>query len=184
MTDANLASILLGLSQVIGTVISSSLMDKAGRRFWLFTSALGMIVCLTVFGVYENYNMRGVGPSWMEYVGLSSIVLFSLSFALGEGNRFLSRFKLTLMLGPVPWLLIGEFFDNRAKGTCSSLCGTVNWGASFLLTFFLQQMFAGLGQDWTYWLFAILTAIVAIFEFVFLPETRGKSLDEIASQFQ
>lgn len=170
MTDANLASILLGLSQVVGTVISSSLMDRAGRRFWLMTSAVGMVICLTIFGVYENYNMRGVGPSWMEYIGLASIVLFSLSFALGEG--------------PVPWLLIGEFFDNRAKGTCSALCGTVNWGASFLLTFFLQQMFAGLGQDWTYWLFALLTAVVAIFEFVFLPETRGKSLDEIASQFQ
>ncbi len=105
MTDANLASILLGLSQVVGTVISSSLMDKAGRRFWLLTSAIGMIICLTIFGVYENYNIRGIGPSWMEYVGLSSIVLFSLSFALGEGKLddiwvLLKRFKRPCSLAP------------------------------------------------------------------------------------
>ena len=85
MTDANLSSILLGVTQVIGTLVSSSLMDKAGRRFFILLSTVLMVACLAVFGTYQNFVMRNAGPSWMEYVGLVSILLFSLSFALGEG---------------------------------------------------------------------------------------------------
>ena len=92
MTDANLSSILLGVTQVVGTVIASSLMDKAGRRFFILLSTVFMVICLTVFGTYQNFMKRDAGPDWLEYVGLVSVLLFSFSFALGEGNFILFLF--------------------------------------------------------------------------------------------
>ena len=100
MTDANLSSILLGVTQVIGTVIASSLMDKAGRRFFILLSTVFMVICLTVFGTYQNFMKRDTGLDWLEYVGLVSVLLFSFSFALGEGNFifFLFNFLYIILL--------------------------------------------------------------------------------------
>ena len=61
-------------------------MDRLGRRPLLFISSGAMIVCLTVFGTYQNYVRYDRDPDWMEYMGLSSIILFSFSFAIGEGT--------------------------------------------------------------------------------------------------
>ena len=80
--------------------------------------------------------------------------------------------------------MIGEFFDPRSKGFSSALCSTLNWGASFLLAYFVADINRALGQDWTYWMFAILASCVGVFEFFFLPETRGKTLEEISAQFE
>ena len=85
MTDSNLASILIGVAQMIGTCISTLLMDRLGRRPLLFISAAMMIVCLTTFGTYQNYVRYNRDPDWMEYLGLASIIGFSFSFAIGEG---------------------------------------------------------------------------------------------------
>lgn len=170
MTDSNLASIFIGIAQMAGTLISTILMDKLGRRPLLFVSAVMMIICLTTFGTYQNYVRYDRDPAWMEYMGLASIIGFSFSFAIGEG--------------PVPWLVIGEMFDARSKGFCSSVCATANWGASFLLAYFVADMNRAMGQDWTYWFFALCTAVIAVFEFFTLPETKGKSLEEIQAKFQ
>ena len=61
-------------------------MDKFGRRFLLLASCAGMVICLTVFGTYNHYVRYDRDPAWMEYLGLVSVLLFSLSFAFGEGN--------------------------------------------------------------------------------------------------
>ena len=199
---------LLGVTQIIGTLTATALMDKFGRRFLLLGSSIMMIIFLTVFGTYQNYVRYDRDPDWMEYMGLVSILMFSLSFSLGEGtivvpnrtcsNSDLSQFrpapivtcpnlfhpKSNRFSGPVPWLVIGEMFDARAKGFCSAVCATLNWGASFLFAYFVADMNKTLGQDWTYWLFAILTACVTVFEFFFLPETKGKTLEEIQAKFQ
>ena len=203
---------LLGVTQIIGTLTATALMDKFGRRFLLLGSSIMMIIFLTVFGTYQNYVRYDRDPDWMEYMGLVSILMFSLSFSLGEGTRNrtfsnsdLSQFrpdptqfclnshlpnpnlfhpKSNQFSGPVPWLVIGEMFDARAKGFCSAVCATLNWGASFLFAYFVADMNKTLGQDWTYWLFAILTACVTVFEFFFLPETKGKTLEEIQAKFQ
>ena len=164
---------------------ATALMDKFGRRFLLLGSSIMMIIFLTVFGTYQNYVRYDRDPDWMEYMGLVSILMFSLSFSLGEGtpNRYPKPY-FQPFLGPVPWLVIGEIFDARAKGFCSAVCATLNWGASFLFAYFVADMNKTLGQDWTYWLFAILTACVTVFEFFFLPETKGKTLEEIQAKFQ
>ena len=84
----------------------------------------------------------------------------------------------------MPWLVIGEFFDPRASGKSAAMCSAMNWGTSFLLTFFVADINRAFGQDWTYWMFAILTTAIGLFEYFFLPETKGKSLEEITALFQ
>ena len=78
---------LLGVTQIIGTLTATALMDKFGRRFLLLGSSIMMIIFLTVFGTYQNYVRYDRDPDWMEYMGLVSILMFSLSFSLGEGTR-------------------------------------------------------------------------------------------------
>ena len=125
-------------------------MDKFGRRFLLLGSSIMMIIFLTVFGTYQNYVRYDRDPDWMEYMGLVSILMFSLSFSLGESmstvpiktcpypdlsQSSVFQSKSNPFSGPVPWLVIGEMFDARAKGFCSAVCATLNWGASFLLPY-------------------------------------------------
>ena len=86
--------------------------------------------------------------------------------------------------GPVPWLIVGELFDARAKGFSASLCSTVNWGASFILAYFVADMNRVLGVDWTYWMFAMMAVGIGVFEFFFMPETKGKTLEEITADFE
>ena len=128
-----------------------------------------------IHGISFNSYVQFIILPWRRYQTVSIQTCPSPNQSQSKSNPF---------SGPVPWLVIGEMFDARAKGFCSAVCATLNWGASFLFAYFVADMNKTLGQDWTYWLFAILTACVTVFEFFFLPETKGKTLEEIQAKFQ
>ena len=115
---------LLGVTQIIGTLTATALMDKFGRRFLLLGSSIMMIIFLTVFGTYQNYVRYDRDPDWMEYMGLVSILMFSLSFSLGEGsivvpnracsNSDLSQFRPTpIVTCPNP--VLSQFTPPQSK---------------------------------------------------------------------
>lgn len=162
--DPKLATIIVGVVQVVVTYISSTVVDRVGRKVLLLLSASIMGLCLAILGLYfclkKGDDVSGIG--WLPLLCVTVyIVMFSLGF------------------GPLPWLMMGEVFAPNVKGAASSIAVCTNWTLTFVVTFSFGKLVDGLGEDWTFWLFAIICGIATIFIYYLVPETKGKTLSDI-----
>lgn len=89
-----ICTIIVGVVQVVMTVASALLIEKAGRRILLLQSSVVMGLCLVMLGVYFQLKEGGSDVENISFLPLGSVVLFIVSFSLG--------------LGPLPWLLMGN----------------------------------------------------------------------------
>lgn len=164
--DPALATIIIGVMQVLATVVSVMVVDRLGRRILLLASALMMALCTIALGIYfhlkdqDEANVTNLG--WLP---IAAMCIFIVMFSFG--------------FGPVPWLMMGELFAQDIKGFAAALAGTTNWLLAFLITKTFTSLRVSLGSGGTFWLFSGLTILGAVFVFMFLPETKGKSLAEI-----
>lgn len=161
-----LATIIIGVMQVVATFVSTVIVDRVGRRILLLISDSVMALCTLALGIYfylqddNAENVKNLG--WLPILAL---VVFIICFSLG--------------LGPVPWLMIGELFAPDVKGIGASLNGTLNWVLAFVITKTFVNLTAALGSGGTFWLFSGLSVLGTIFIFFVVPETKGKTLNEI-----
>ncbi|XP_054731972.1 facilitated trehalose transporter Tret1-2 homolog isoform X1 [Anastrepha obliqua] len=169
--DENLSTIVVGIMQFIATFVSTIVVDKLGRRLLLLTSAIIMALSTFAMGIY--FYMQSQNPAsvvslgWLPVVSLCVfIVLFSLGF------------------GPVPWLMMGEVFAADIKGVAGSIAGTTNWILAFIVTKTFKDLKESMGSGQTFWLFSGITVIGAVFVFFVVPETKGKSLNEIQAELE
>lgn len=164
--DENLSTIVVGIMQVIATFVSVMVVDKLGRRLLLLASSSVMAVSTIAMGVYfymkENDKESVTNLGWLP---VSSLCVFIIMFSIG--------------FGPVPWLMMGELFASDIKGVAGSIAGTSNWVLAFIVTKTFVNLKEALGSGETFWLFAGITVVGVVFVFVFVPETKGKSLNEI-----
>lgn len=162
--DPKVATIIVGVVQVVVTYISSTVVDRVGRKVLLLLSASIMGLCLAILGLYfclkKGDDVSGIG--WLPLLCVTVyIVVFSLGF------------------GPLPWLMMGEVFAPNVKGAASSIAVCINWTLTFVVTFSFGKLVDGLGEDWTFWLFAIICGKATIFIYYLVFETKGKTLSEI-----
>ncbi|KAI9588361.1 hypothetical protein GQX74_004206 [Glossina fuscipes] len=164
--DEDLSTIVVGVMQVIATFVSVMVVDKLGRRLLLLASAIVMALSTVAMGVYfymkDNDNDSVANLGWLP---VSALCVFIIMFSIG--------------FGPVPWLMMGELFASDIKGVAGSIAGTSNWVLAFIVTKTFVNMKEALGSGQTFWLFAGITVLGAVFVFLFVPETKGKSLNEI-----
>ncbi|XP_018417567.1 PREDICTED: solute carrier family 2, facilitated glucose transporter member 8 isoform X2 [Nanorana parkeri] len=183
--NSSLASVIVGLIQVVFTAVAALIMDRAGRKILLIISGTIMAVSATLFGVYfkimemHAQNASNVPPltamaessgEQLAWLPLASMALFISGFAIGWG--------------PIPWLVMSEIFPLRVRGVASGVCVVTNWGCAFLVTKEFQDMMDSLTSYGTFWLFAAFCALNVLFTVLFVPETKGKSLEQIESHFQ
>jgi MFS family permease len=90
---------------------------------------------------------------------------------------FVASFAFSL--GPVMWVLFSEIFPNRIRGVCMALMGIVNSGVSWFIQFIFPYELANLGSAGTFFVFAVFAAICLVLLFWLMPETRGRSLEEL-----
>lgn len=128
-------------------------------------SSLGMLVCLAALGLYFHLQKLEVSFAGLGILPLASLVLFIVTFSLG--------------FGPVPWMIMGELFAPEIKGIASGLAVMMNWALVFVVTFSFPLMNSGLGGHVTFYIFAAIMAVGTAFTKLVVPETRGKSLQEI-----
>ncbi|XP_021186691.1 facilitated trehalose transporter Tret1-2 homolog isoform X2 [Helicoverpa armigera] len=166
---STISTIIIGVIQVIATFISSLVVDKLGRRILLLLSALVMCVCSTALGVYfflqqTHGNSADIvqAITWLPLVSLS---LFIIAFSLG--------------FGPIPWMMAGELCQIDIKAFVGSTAGTFNWLLSFTVTSTFNSLNAAIGAGQVFWLFASIMLVGFVFIFFVVPETKGKSVDEI-----
>lgn len=164
--EDSIASIIVGIMQVIATFVSTLVVDKLGRRILLLSSGVVMAICTILMGVYFHLQTNNAlivdNIRWLPIVCLCVfIVMFSMGY------------------GPVPWLMMGEVFAPDVKGVAGSIAGTTNWVLAFIVTKTFVNLKDALGSAATFWLFSAITLIGVAFVYFIVPETKGKSLTEI-----
>ena len=86
-------------------------------------------------------------------------------------------------LGPVYWVLFSEIFPNRIRGMAMAFCGLFNASSSFLVQFAFPWELSNLGNAWTFFLYSILGALAFVVLARLMPETKGKSLEQLEKVF-
>ena len=89
-----------------------------------------------------------------------------------------------MSLAPVTWVVIPEIFPNRVRGQAMSVAVMALWAACFILTYTFPILNKSLGASGTFWLYAVICAAGAIFIWIKLPETKGKSLEQIEEDWK
>ncbi|BFF92930.1 facilitated trehalose transporter Tret1-2 homolog [Drosophila madeirensis] len=165
--DASVCSIIVGLVQVIMTLTSSLLIERAGRKILLLFSSTVMSICLAILGAYFDMKDSHKDVSSIGWLPLLCVVLFMITFSVGYG--------------PIPWLMMGELFLPDVKATAVSITVMANWLCVFIVTKSFGSMIESLGSDVTFWFFAACMAAATIYVATMLQETKGKSASQIQS---
>lgn len=167
MNDS-VAAIVVGVVQCIATASSIFLVDRAGRKILLLLSASFMSASLVVLGIFFKLQKDGKadGLGWLPLVCL---MVFMVAFSIGYG--------------PIPFIMLGELIPERVKAKVASTAIVTNWLVSFIVTKFFGQLQNAVGIHWCYWIFALICAANFTFVLMFLPETKGKSVEEIQEYF-
>uniref|UniRef100_A0A8C2Z2T0 Solute carrier family 2, facilitated glucose transporter member 8 n=1 Tax=Cyclopterus lumpus TaxID=8103 RepID=A0A8C2Z2T0_CYCLU len=173
--ESDLASVIVALIQVVFTGVAALIMDRAGRKILLTISGVAMAISTMTFGVYfylvSKPSGAGVEPhADLSWLALASMAVFIAGFAVGWG--------------PIPWLIMSEIFPSKVRGVSSAACVLTNWSIAFLVTKTFQDMMGLLTSAGTFWLFASMCVLNVLFTVFFVPETKGKTLEQIEATFR
>lgn len=161
-----IATIIVGVVQVIATFIATLTLDKLGRRLLLLVSDSLMALCTLVLGIYFGIKVASADAvESLGWLSLLSLCIFIVAFSLG--------------FGPVPWLMIGELFSSDVKGVAGSLAGTLNWSLAFIVTISYPPLSSAIGVSACFLIFTGISVCGTAFSYFIVPETKGKSLKEI-----
>jgi len=163
-SDSMMQSLIVGLVNFLMTIVALWLVDKKGRKTLLLWGALGMIVSLAYltfeFSKPEQFGI-GVLIALLVYISF-----FAASFA------------------PVMWVIISEIYPNRIKGLAMSFSTAVSWLCTFLTVYFAPVIQGSLGLNYLFAIFGIFSIIAYVFVKIWIPETKGKTLEQIEKELK
>ncbi|WP_408869636.1 sugar porter family MFS transporter [Commensalibacter oyaizuii] len=148
---------------VIMTMIGSVLVDKIGRRRYLLWTIPGSIVALIVMG----YLFMGAGPQ-TDFSKILVVVCLGAYLMLNCGG-----------FGVCIWLINAEVYPLFVRGKGASLGSFSHWFFDLIVTLTTLSLVTALGATYTFWLYALISIIAVIFIIFLVPETKGKTLEEI-----
>ncbi|MGO0123202.1 sugar porter family MFS transporter [Desulfothermobacter acidiphilus] len=157
------AAAVVGAINILSTIIAFLLVDRWGRRPLLLTGISGMVTSLLLLGVYLGYL----------HLGGSLLVLLLLFYV----------FSFAIGLGPVFWLFISEIYPSRLRGTGMSFCNVANWATNLLVSLTFLSLVQRLGMGNTMFIYAGMGVAALLFVYYLVPETKGKTLEEIEQMF-
>lgn len=150
--------VITGAVNLVFTLIAIGTVDKRGRRPLMLIGSAGLAVIYTVLGALYHANSHGVH---MLVLVVLAIGCYGMSLA------------------PLTWVVISEIFPNRVRGAAMSVAVTALWIACFVLTYTFPLLNKNLGAARTFWIYAAICAAGFVFIKLRLPETKGRSLEEI-----
>ncbi|KAK1940189.1 Solute carrier family 2 [Phytophthora citrophthora] len=162
LKDPLVGATLVYTVNVISTGVALVLMDTAGRRPLLIYSAIGMIFSSIVLTL-----------------GLMNALPFASMASVGGVMCFVWFFEIGL--GPIPWLIVAEMFPAKPRPTAMSIATMVNWSCSFLVGLTFPTMQRELGE-YTFVPFCIALCMALAFTLKYIPETKGKTIQEIQAE--
>lgn len=146
--------------------------DRFGRRLLLLTSGLIVSCSLAAMGSFFYLKKEwgaAVATEKLGWLPLVSLVVFFIAYSGGFAN--------------VPFILMGEMFPSRYRSTLGSISSSFNLVCTFAVVRGFPDMQVTLGQYGAFWLFMSCTLVGVVFIYFLLPETKGKTLEEIDRMF-
>lgn len=154
-------SVIIGLVMLFFTGGSMVLVDRLGRRPIMLLASAGMGVSLALMGLMFNH---AAGQGWWLLLWTLTFVSF---FSVGMGGIY--------------WVVVSEIFPTRVRGAAMSLSVVFLWGGNFLVSQFFPVMLATLAHN-VFYLYALMCLFCFIFILIYVPETKGKTLEKIESE--
>jgi len=161
-SGAILATAGVGVVNVGMTIIAMFLVDRAGRRPLLLAGIAGMIITLGVLGLSFRISNPSGQLAWIAVICLMGYVA---SFAIS--------------LGPIFWLLIAEIYPLRIRGLAEGTAATFNWASNLVVSLTFLTLVEKLGASSTFLLYASFSVTSWLFAYYLVPETKGRTLEEI-----
>ncbi|KHG02609.1 hypothetical protein F383_25264 [Gossypium arboreum] len=173
VASSDVATFGVGAIQVIATGVTTWLVDKTGRRLLLMVSSAGMTLSLLIVAV--AFYVEGIVAKDSDLYGIMGIlslvglVAFVIAFSLG--------------IGAIPWVIMSEILPVNIKGLAGSVATLANWLTSWVITMTANLLLTWSGGG-TFTIYAVVTAFTVVFVALWVPETKGRSLEEIQSSFR
>ena len=153
--------VITGVVNMAFTFVALTTVDRWGRRSLMLGGCAGIAVSHLLIGLAYLLKLKGL-----------AVLLFALA-AIG---------CYSMSLAPVTWVLISELFPNRIRGAAIAVAVSSLWIACFVLTYTFPILERVLGTGNTFWTYACICALGFAFVRLFVPETRGKSLEQIEAE--
>ena len=161
-SDSSFSTVLVGLVNMLTTVLAVFIIDKVGRKKLIYFGVSSMIVCLVAIAVYFGFH-----EAW----GLSPVIL--LVFFL------LYIFSQAISISAVVFVILSEMYPNRVRGIAMSIAGFALWVGTYLIGQFTPWCLSHLTPSGTFLLFAFCCLPYIYIMWRKIPETTGKTLEEI-----
>ncbi len=158
ISGAMMSLVFQGLTMMIFCIVAMFIVDKIGRKKLMLFGALGIGIIHVIMGLSFKFNFGGVA---IVILVMAAIAIYAATLA------------------PVVWVLLAELFPNRLRGVAMGISVMTLWVAYFILTATFPIMRENLGMPFTFWSYAGFLFIAFIVMKISLPETKGKSLEQI-----
>jgi sugar porter (SP) family MFS transporter len=152
-------STIVGLVNMLFTIVAIVLVDRVGRKPLLLIAAAGMAVSQFLLGF--AFNLQSLSGSAI----LAVILLYIAFFAMA--------------MGPIVWVVMSEIFPTRLRGSAMAIATVILWLSDFAVTLTFPVISDRLNESTAFWIYAAMCAIDFVFMLAVLPETKGKTLEEI-----
>ena len=153
-------TIYVGLVLFVFVFPTIAFVDVMGRKALFYLGLVGMGSMLVLLGLAFAFGAKSWG-GWVVAILLVYVACYSLS------------------ISPLFWLMSAEVFPNRLRAAGASAATVSNWGANLLVTVTFLSMINAIGKSWTFWVYAIMAGLAILFIFRFVPETKGRPLENI-----
>ncbi len=165
---ALLQTIIVGIINLSFTVLAIFTVDRFGRKPLMIIGSVGMAISMLVLGFTFFIQHMGI-------TSLLAMLFYTASFAMSWG--------------PVCWVLLSEIFPNKIRGQAMAIAVAAQWLANYLVSWtfpmmdkssYLNDLFH---HGFSYWVYALMAILSALFMWKFVPETKGKTLEEMNNLF-
>uniref|UniRef100_A0A182LZC2 Major facilitator superfamily (MFS) profile domain-containing protein n=1 Tax=Anopheles culicifacies TaxID=139723 RepID=A0A182LZC2_9DIPT len=161
-----MSSIVVATLQLIGSYVSTMTVEKAGRRVLLVVSTLGCAVCTITMGTYTFLQEMHVEVDWFRWVPVASMSALVFINAIG--------------IGIVPFIIMTEILDPKIRGSVVTFCLLEFSGVAYLVVKYFPIAVEQLGMYACMWFFSCCCVASATFVLTCMPETKGKSFEQIS----
>ena len=161
VSDMLLNVVITGTINLIFTLVAMKVVDHWGRRNLMLAGSAGLAVIYLVLGTGYFFHLKGVG---ILLLVLAALAIYATTLA------------------PVTWVILSEIFPNRIRGAAMAAGTTALWIACFILTYTFPLLNRWLNASGTFWLYAFICLSGFLFILRKLPETKGKTLEEIETK--
>jgi SP family sugar porter-like MFS transporter len=153
--------VITGVANLVFTIVALFTVEKLGRRALMLLGAGGLAGIYLILGGCYFFNVSGI---FMVILCVLAIACYAMT------------------LGPITWVLISEIFPNRVRAVAVATSTLFLWLGSFTLTLSFPVLNGSLGTSGTFWIYTAICAAAYLYLYKALPETKGKSLEQIENE--